>query len=492
MEEQSIKKGLWDKIIESEFYWVLSLLILLPLCFLNIYNTTIFPNIDAGRTLFVCVIIFCILFLGTLYFSKELKVEHILFSLFIVAVIVRVVYLYDTDVYIRQHDTSGAFGHIDYIKYIADTLSLPKTDQWQFYQPPLHYALCSIFWNIGSFFKMGEMWTLALIETFMVFLSSLEVFLVYKLLKLLKFKGWQLICGFMLFAFHPTNILMSRFFNNDTTMTFFYILAFYLVMYWYNNRKVLPLALAGLALGLAVWSKVNAVMLFFVLLIGCFYILIKEREKKARIQNIRHISVFAGISLVICAALPILNYIRFHVFLIPVPTVQDELLVPNTFKNLFFVSPSNLIFTTYTNVIARNSLIEYLFKSSLFGEFYYNNLNGIATILVWLALLIGILIIIHLIVKHKKMLDFNNFIMLVFFFVPVIFEIYFRIQKPYWCSENFRYIAMIILPVAYFISQATSVEDKEAPTYLQKNCAVLLRLLTIAFCLASVWFYTNA
>ena len=76
----------------------------------------------------------------------KLDAERIVLLLIIAGFAVRAAYVLLTGHLVRQHDAGGTNGHIPYMEYIYNNLSLPKvtmTGVNQNYHPPLHYILCA-------------------------------------------------------------------------------------------------------------------------------------------------------------------------------------------------------------------------------------------------------------------------------------------------------------------------------------------------------------
>jgi len=152
--------------------------------------------------------------------------EESLFSILIfMGIVVRICYfLYTTGFELRQHDVMA---HMDYVNHLIKHWSLPPSGEYQMFHPPIHHTITAIIISMGKFFGFNEFLTWRFIQIGMVFFSSLTLIFFYKIMKHLGCGNTAKVVGVSIFAFHPANIYMSIFVNNDNTLLFFYILSFY-------------------------------------------------------------------------------------------------------------------------------------------------------------------------------------------------------------------------------------------------------------------------
>ena len=78
--------------------------------------------------------------------------------------------------------------------------------------------------------------------------------------------------------------------------------------------------------------------------------------------------------------------------------------------------------------------------------------------------------------------------MLIIFAITLISYIIFQILYPVTCTQDFRYMTLIILPVCYFVSKFFVYEFKSK----WATCLKYISLsLVLCFCLSSILFYIS-
>ena len=99
---------------------------------------------------------------------------------------------------VRQHDAGGTNGHIPYMEYIYNNLSLPKvtmTGVNQNYHPPLHYILCAAWLKLQTLLGGEGFYACAVenIQILTLFYSSAAMLVSRSLFRLLGL-NWPRAC----------------------------------------------------------------------------------------------------------------------------------------------------------------------------------------------------------------------------------------------------------------------------------------------------------
>lgn len=415
----------------------------------------------------------------------KLKPDSLPAFVIVLGVFLRVVYTVYTPFTLRQHDVIGSsFNHIDYIKHIANTLSLPSVDYCQAYHPPLHHALSSIFYSMGKAFGLSEFNSLRLVQLFMVFLSCMTLILVYKIFKLVNSSNTVILAGISIFAFFPYNIYFASFLNNDNTMYFFYTISLYCLIRWIYNKSIKNMVFLSIAVSLAMLTKKNAVIIFPVILVAFLVVLVQNR--KSYMRYINQFTVFITISIPLSLIYPIRQYILFKQSFFYAPGVAFEK-YPNTLENLFCIPFKGLINKPFTEdpFRGKNELFsDYALKSSLFGEWRFPGLEKIATLLLFSVIILVIIIAIYIILENKNIFKGYGYIFVLNLIIPYALLFQSRLSNPVVCAQNFRYAALMLISVAYFYGKAV---ERLSNTRL-KFLKYVMIACTIAFCLLSTLF----
>jgi 4-amino-4-deoxy-L-arabinose transferase-like glycosyltransferase len=403
----------------------------------------------------------------------------------VIGVLMRVIYTVYTPFTFRQHDVIGSsFSHLDYIKHLANTLSLPQVDYCQAYHPPVHHALSSVFYSLGKAFGFSEFDSFRLVQLFMVFLSCMTLILVYKIFKKIKLSNTVILAGISIFAFYPYNIFFASFLNNDNTMYFFYTLSFYCLIRWIYSKSIKNMVFLSLAVSLAMLTKKNAIIIFPIIFIA-FMVVLYQNRKSYR-PYLSQFTIFLAISIPLSFSYTLREFVLFKQGLFYSPGVGFEKYA-NTFKNLFYIPFKGLIKQPFTEdpYTGKSELFsDYALKSSLFGEWRFPGLETIATLLLFATIVLFIIVAIYLIIENKNIFKGYGYLFVLNLILPYALLFQSRLSNPVVCAQNFRYAALMLISVAYFYGK--SVERFSNTKF--KFLKYIMTFCTIIFCLLSALF----
>ncbi len=420
-----------------------------------------------------------------LVLKGRLKLNSLPVFVIIVGVFLRVVYTIYTPILVRQHDVAGSdFSHIDYIKHIANTLSLPNTGVAEGYQPPVHHALSAVFYCVGKVCGLSEFNSLRLVQVFMVFLSCMTLVLVYKIFIMVKLNNTVILAGISIFAFYPYNIYFASFLNNDNTMFFFYTLSLYCLIRWLNDKSITNMVFLSLAVSVTMLTKKNAVIIFPIICLAFLVVLIQNRKSYS--NYLRQYPIFFTISIPLSLSYPLRQYMLFKQSFFYAPGVNFER-YPNTLKNLFYIPIEGFIKSPFTaDPMDGNSALfsDYALKSSLFGEWRFSGLETIGTLLLFSVLILLVIIAIYILLEYKKLFKGYGYLFVLNLILPYGLLFQSRLSTPVVCAQNFRYAALMLISVAYFYGKAV---ERFSNTNL-KFLKYVMAACTIAFCLLSTVF----
>lgn len=404
---------------------------------------------------FIIVAIFTAAFLILAWLLKKLDTELALRSIILTGIFLRICYTFVTDIGERTYDVyRDKWGHLDYIKYIAQNFALPPVNECQTYHPPVHHIIAAFALDIGKAFTQRELFEYKLIQLVMVLLSSLTLMLFYKILKELNCSSIMILTAVSLFAFHPTNIYFSSRINNDNTLLFFYTLAFYFLIKWANTHRLKDIILLSLTAALAVLTKFSGVML--VPLIAMTFTTVLKKNRSERGRYLKQYCIFGLVFVPLAMSYQVRNYVLFNQGFGYVPSLGKGF-IP-TLYNLIFIPVYDILQHPFNNggLNGGEFFMEFFLKSSLFGEWQYPGLERIARPMLILAAAIALVILLSIVLPQKSMAVNHRYVFLLNLLVPILLEMKLRTDMPVACSQDFRYAAPVLISAAFFLGEAVS------------------------------------
>ncbi|MBN2444158.1 MAG: glycosyltransferase family 39 protein [Spirochaetales bacterium] len=419
-----------------------------------------------------------------LFKIKQLTPGNIAKILIILGITVRICYFMYTDTMERQHDIWGAWNHVEYMKHIAATFTLPSVGTYETYHPPVHYFLSAIPFNIARFFGLSEDSGIRAVELLMVFFSSLTLIFIYKILNRLKIDKKIVLIGTALACFHPGLIYMSIYLNNDVTVGLFYIITFYYLIKWVDEKTLKNVILLAVFTALSLLSKKSAMVILPVQ--GIVFIKEMVKNKQDWKKYLKHGLIFLGIALPLGFSYMIRNYLLFqHDLSYAIPPLGT--IMPNNPFNLFFVSIEELFRQPYVSDAPHENVffLTMLFRTSLFSVFQFKGLEDLAIVMIALYLVLTGVLSLNFILFRKKHMKDKGYIFLLNFVSTLVIYFRMRLYSPYDCTQAFRYISpFIMISLCYFAG--SSIERFSKTKYPVLN--VLLKAHFWLFCLFSAFF----
>jgi hypothetical protein len=168
--------------------------------------------------------------------------------------------------------------HFKYVKYIVENHSLPvqtsrvgsPTKDWEYYQPPLYYLSLTPLYILSERLFQEELITVRLLRIFSIMLWGITVLFAFKFLRSLNvhdpfLKTFVILITCLL----PTYTFLSSVINNDNLLIAVGSGILYLTVQPISFRNS---ALIGILLGLALLTKLNAVvyiaLIMLILVVG--------------------------------------------------------------------------------------------------------------------------------------------------------------------------------------------------------------------------------
>lgn len=420
--------------------------------------------------------------------KKWIKRNKVFIIIFLLALIIRMIFIIKYPLSKAQHDVNGENGHFSYIQTIFIQNRLPSTNQYQYYQPPLHHFISAMWLKVFS--KLIRSYT-TLIESLQfvpLIYSMLLLIVINKILKELKIKDKYKNLILIIMAFHPTFTILSGSINNDMLSILLIFCTLYELIKWYKKSDMVNTIILAIVTGLAVMAKTSGAIvslpIMYIFLLQ-FYRAIKKGDKRKIWQYIGMYCVFGIISLSLGLWYPVRNYILFKQPILYILDPNNQKLYVGD-KSLLsrFVPFSKELLIQYADPYEHYNIPTFLIKSSLFGEWTWTT-SYICKYIYVFALFANIAIIVFSIVaiiremtsNRKRDLIYRNIFLILYFFNIISF-ISMNIKLPYGCSMDFRYIVPTIFIGIYFIGLQLRKIQNEA-----KNKLIYRTLMQISIVL---------
>ena len=407
------------------------------------------PYLEYNAKTIISLLFLCILSIFLILNNKKTYKKNIFYLIFILGLLLRTIYILYTSAHIRQHDVLALNeeGHLGYIYTLFKTYRLPTTNTWQFYHPPAWHILGAIWLKINELLKMDLLVSIEGIQIITTLLSSFIILIVDKINIKLNIKNKYRYLIDLMFAIHPALIILSGSINNDCLLIFLEFLTILLLINWHNLPDIKNTIYLAITTGLCVMTKANGALIAVPILyifINKFIYYLKNNKKQIK-QFISKIITFGIISLPIGLWFQIRSLVLFSKTEIPSP--GDWLYTGNHSIISRFININLKELFHYANMDKDYNIPSFIIKSSLFGEYSFNNLSNIIkyTLLITniILIIISTIFIIKYIFNKKKNIYINTLI--ITWISTLISMIIFNYKYPYACSMDFRYIEICLL-----------------------------------------------
>lgn len=409
----------------------------------------------------IITIVSILLVVGVFYAIKRIKklrinYKDIVLIIMILGILIRAMYIIYTPITERQHDVYGINdqGHLGYIYTIYQTGKLPETNSIQFYHPPLFHSIAAGWLKVNDIFSVSLDKSIEGIQIITAIFSSLIMLVAYRIVEEIEIKNIYKIFIIAVMAFHPTFIILAGSINNDILMI---LLSFYIILYlikWNDNPNIKNTIILAVITGCSVMTKISGA----IMAVPIMYTFIKKiieiyrTEKDKLLKLFGKFLLFGVISLPLGLWHPIRNLMLFNQKIGWVLLPADGLYVGqySFFERFLTISFKEMFGYTYCVIPGDHNIFSYIVKTSILGEFAYNNSIGIYVALFKIINLIIIsttAICIFILLKKIKKISNNSFvtkILLITFFINIVSYYHFNIQYPYICTMDFRYIVPTI------------------------------------------------
>ncbi len=364
----------------------------------------------------------------------------------------------------------GPTGHLGYINYIIEHLSLPPVITEyndfppQFYHPPVFYVFGALVKGIAEKLGVPEIICYEILQQLNMVFAFLCIYVLYKILNELKISAKMTMLLMLLVAFSPIYLTLGVEINNDCIMTLFCLLAVHRVIIWYKKRTLKDIVLTGLFLALGMLSKTSAVLISPALgaVFACAFFE-KGQNSESRKKLAGQCGAFLAMSVPLGLSWVIRNYVMYKVPFSYVPAVVGR--QPQYTGDIPVIArlglPSLKQLTLWKLDIFhpedQPSILGQIIQSQTFDEGLLLNPDPVTPMILlwsyWLLYLFAFYLLVRFVADRKIKLPVKLLLGLLFA-VPVASIYMFAFQYPALCSVSARYIAapltMLFIAAGYF------------------------------------------
>lgn len=403
---------------------------------------------------------FCGLLLALLALLQLMPLSPQQHYVMVLGIVVLLAYWCVTPWQLRTHDVGLDGGHLGYATWIADRLSLPKaSDGWTYYHPPLYYILAALVLRTADLLSISRPEALQIFSLvlWLVFLHAAAACL---RLSLRGRECWLLIATTALVLW-PSGIIHSIRIGNDVPTYAASALATLCMLRWWKTRRYGPLAGVAIWTAVALGCKTSSIALVATgLLLAGWRILFPDCRGRLRAIGqtaVLGIGTFAGLALGLASNL--YHYWRGETgnWLVGnVSGLADGLRVPVSLKAFLPLDIPTFLVTPWISpwddATGRGNFWNYLLRNSLSGEFSFDGSTQRFIAMAWGILLLTVSALalreIFRVLAGRAgattAYRLRPVLLLIFFWVASLIAL--RIQAPFSCSNDFRYIVPILIP----------------------------------------------
>jgi len=399
----------------------------------------------------------------------------------------------------RVYDVGG---HLSYIDRILENHRVPAADDcWECHQPAPYYALAAGALALAKVPSPTEHPEKGYVYPGARVLRALDVVLGFATLacwlltiRLVLGGVYERVLASAFCTFWPTFALHACRISNDTLLYFFAALSLWQLVSWRKTGRASSLVAASVAAAFAANTKMNGVVVILVVLTSAILAAIRRRPGRPRWPRGGVLSLVSVAALVAAWALEVRYWkqgkisLNFH-------GMGDNHMVKNDWQDFVRVTFASFLQDPWVHVVGddrgRDEFWNYLYRSSLFGEFGSGDAftRVVAYVLVAVGACFVPFVVAGLVMAvargwRRDDVGFREVVVTLLGFLA--FQIILRDVYPWAPHNDFRFILPVLLPCAILAATALGAFRYRLTRRLPL-VAALPAPLTAVFCAGSVW-----
>ncbi len=438
----------------------------------------------------------------------KLTPERIALLITLVSFAVKLVYVVGTGLTERQHDIGsfrdGSITHSGYIYRLFTTGKLPESTSGQYYHPPLHYFIETLWLKLLTFLGVSFKTATHYVTVPTLFCSCASGYVSYKIFKELNFSAFASNLCYAVVAFHPTFIILSASYNNDILSIFLMLVALLYLIKWYKNPTFGNIMMIAFGIGFGMMAKLSAV---YVAPAAAMVFLVKLLEEKKKLRLIGQYAAFGALCLPAGLWWSVYTMTRFGLpfgYVMKLSEKLDQYIgfrtVSERLFSVFHSFSEGIYFARgekFGNTFHEYNIPSAILKNSVFGEWRPGEASAFATFLAYALLILNIVIILFslfclvrfLTHKHPNTDRGMKGIIVVFYATMLVTFVKFCFDYPHDCTMDFRYIVPTVVCGMAFAGVYLSEEGRGK---VKKYVTAVFTVLCVLFCMTSGALYMCA
>ncbi len=352
---------------------------------------------------------------------------------------------------VRGHDTEG---HIEYVDQLMANRRLPAEGEgWEWYQPPLYYAVLSPLRLASTHLRQPEL-SDRLLQLPALLCGFAWLWLLAAALKQWNVRGAAAAMSLACVALLPTTAFAAARVNNDSLALPLSAAALLVAGMWWKKPTYRSLLLCSVLLSLALLAKGTALLL--VPIIGALLLLKPKLRVPAKLKAIGiafvTVALLAGWYGVLRVGIQRQNEIVGNV-----GNMNSALRVETTPEALLTFRPWKILQETQARPFDQNRdhvrFWEYFWRTGLLGEF--DQTPFVRVIAPWLAAMSLLLLFPVLYGVWRMLLRRREHLpLLLTLIILPLGHLAARIRYPFTSTQDFRYSVLILFPVVVALGLA--------------------------------------
>lgn len=370
--------------------------------------------------------------------------DPVLLMLFALGIMLSSAYMSSTPFYLRSFDW---IGHVDYIRHLANTLSLPLSlTSWQAHQPPLYYIFCTPIVWFSRIIGLGEQGWFFLLQQVSNLLTIGILWMGLKLIERTCEKGSSQRLAAALLVTFPGVLTLSSQISNDVLVTFIACIwtLCLTVVVGSSQLRTWQLLSLGALIGCGILTKLTMVPLL------CLTLLILFLSNRCWLAFLRSVACIS-----LSCAMVIAPYAlwRFHAderysSIANATYMANPKVLQPSLREIFTFNPFAVVLHSYVDESVGHRSV-YFLESIFRRGFVISNASSVdGSVLLALAMLLLPLTFVGIVRSVWERHPFIPMVLIGSLFMLLLF----RLVSPYSSSQHFRYVAF----TAPFLATATA------------------------------------
>lgn len=431
-----------------------------------------------------CLRIFAMILLAilSLLFARRMNVGVLVAVMIALGVALRFGFYLDLPKYDKfGHDVDG---HVAYVKYIAENHAIPADNEcWTCYHPPVYFVASVPAWEMG---RISGPLALEGLQVESLLFSILFLFVACGFFKEF-LTGAPFKIATALMAFWPVLILVSPRIGNDQL---FYLLHAVCVLCGYKYLKSgvgKYLVIAAVATALAIWTKSTGMVTLGTL--ALFAVGGYVTNFRSLIPSKTEVAGWLIFVLTI-AGVAVDRLLGDSDLVGNSQSLHSGLKIGNAIGNFVYFDLKSFLTEPYTSPwtdgLGREYFLNYMFKTSLFGEFKLleTAMGKILATVISMSFL-GMVVVAARGFWSTKLRGVHWILLLqaVAFVAALAFL---RNKIPFSCSNDFRYIVPVLLSFVPFVSMGLHVDGSSTKWKVFGYAQVIIFVVASALLMINV------